>query len=203
MKLSSADLRYLSLPALVALVVILAGVGTVIVSQNFMADANADLERAKAERAAIQTKLLRATEEEREIRASLVNYQSMRERGIIGEEHRLDWVETVKDIKNQRGLYGLRYEIAAQRPLEYPGFKSPAGIEFLDSRMKLQADLLHEGDLFDLLADLRARFAPFVIVRSCTVERNAAARPDAYGPHVKADCELDLVTIRDTAEAAK
>ena len=203
MKITASDLRYLAVPGLVALIVILAGLGTVLVAQNFLADAHAQLDRAQAERAAIQTKLLHATEEEREIRASLGDYWRMRERGVIGAEQRLDWVEVVKQIKNQRGIHDIRYAIQPQRSLEYPGFKKTVGIEFLDSRMKLEADLLHEGDLLTILADLRQKLAPYVIVRSCSLQRSTQARADAYGPHIRAECDLDLVTIHDPAEATK
>jgi hypothetical protein len=203
MKLEQSDLRYLALPGLVALVVVLAGVATLYVAQRFLEDARTELEQARAERAAIQTKLRRATEEEREIRVSLVDYQRMRDRGILGDEHRLDWVEAVKTIRNERGISDLRYTIEPQRPLDYPGFKKVAGVDFLDSRMKIEGALLHEGDLFDILGDLRRRLAPYVIVRSCDLSRAAGARSDDYGPHLAADCMLDLVTVRDSAEGRK
>jgi hypothetical protein len=200
MKIDRADLDYLALPAGIALVVILAGIAAVITTQNFAFEAQADLERAKVERAAIQIKLMRATEEEREIRARMVDYKRLRERGVIGDERRLDWLDTVTNIKNERGIFDFRYTIEARRPLQYPGFKRVAGVDFLDSRMKLESELLHEGDLFTVLTDLRAKLAPYVIVRSCIVSRSAKARPDAYGPHVRAECIVDLVTIQDRGE---
>jgi len=203
MKIEQSDLRYLALPGLVALIVVLAGLATVYLAQRFLEDAHAELEQARTERAAIQNKLRRATEEEREIRASLVNYQRMRQHGIIGDEQRMDWVEAVKAIRTERGIRDLRYAIEPQQTLEYPGFKKVAGIDFLDSRMKIEADLLHEGDLFDIMADLRARLAPYVIVRACDLGRIAAASTDEYGPHVRAECMLDLVTVRDAAETKK
>jgi hypothetical protein len=203
MKIDQADLRVLALPALVALTVVLAGAATLYVTQNFLADAAAELDRAKSERGVIQTKLRQATDEEKEIRASLVDYQRMRQRGIIGEENRLDWVEALNNIRNERGIYDTRYSIEPQRPLDYPGFKKVPGIDFLDSRMKIDADLLHEEDLFNILADLRARLAPYVIGRECDLRRSTGARSDDYGPHLKVQCTLDLVTIRDSAETKK
>jgi hypothetical protein len=203
MKLTRAELNYLALPGLIALIVILAGIGTVLVTESFLQSATADLDRAKAERSAIQMKLIHATDEEREIRASLVDYQRMRQRGIIGAEHRLDWVDAVKNVKNELGIYDIRYAINAQGPLQYPGLKNPPGVQFLDSRMKIDSDLLHEGDLFNMLAAFRNRLAPYVIVRSCAMKRDPAARPDTYGPHVQAHCDLDLVTIQDSGEHDK
>jgi len=203
LKITRADLNYLAAPAAVALLVILAGIATVLTTQGFVDEAQADLDRAKTERAALQKKVIHATDEEREIRARMGDYQALRERGVIGQERRLDWLDAVKNVKNERGIFDMRYSIESQRPLEYPGYKQVPGVEFLESRMKLESDLLHEGDLFTMLADLRAKFAPYVIVRSCTLTPYPQARNDLYGPHVRAECLLDLVTIQDQGEAKR
>ena len=77
---------------------------------------------AAAQRAEVQTKLASANEEEREIEANLQQYQALAARGIIGEENRLDWIDTVTAIKNERRLFNIGYSIQPQKELDYPGF---------------------------------------------------------------------------------
>ena len=202
MKISRSDLNYLAVPAAVAVVVILTGVAALLITQSFVDDAQTSLEGAKAGRAAIQKKVIRATDEERDIRARMGDYQALRDRGVIGVERRLDWVDTVRNVRDERGIFDVRYAIEARRPLEYPGYKPTAGVEFQQSRMKLDLELLHEGDLFNVLADLRAKLAPYVIVRSCELSRSSQGQSNAY-PHIHAACVLDLVTIQDRGEVKR
>ena len=203
MKLDRAELRSLAGPAAIALLLIVAGIAAMLVTDRFTSDAREELARAKAARSDIQTRLLQATDEERQIRARLVDYQRLRQRGVIGGERRLDWVEVVKSVKEQRGIFDLRYVIDPRRPLEYPGIRRVAGVELLQSRLRLDAEFLHEDDLFAMLADLRERLAPYVLVRSCTLARNPGARSDGFGPHLHSQCVIDLVTIRDQPEGSR
>ena len=155
-ELNQANLRRLGGPAIVALALVGLGIGALAVTDGFAQKSRREFEAARAERVVVQTRLARATDDEREIRARLVDYQTLRTRGVLGDEHRLDWVEAIKTIKNERKLYDVRYSIDPRRPVDYAGFKPVPGVDLLMSRMKLDTALLHESDLFDLLADIRA-----------------------------------------------
>jgi hypothetical protein len=203
MKLDTADLRYLALPFAIAFTLILAGAAALILGESYRDQLGAELAGASAMRRGIQTRLLRATDEEREIRRGLQDYERLRGRGVIADEHRLDWVEALKAIKSRRGLADLRYSIEPRQPLDYPGIRQTPGVEFLHSALHVDADLLHEADLLALLGDLERELAPIVLPRSCTLTRSPRARPDGYGPHLRADCLIDLITIRDQAEGSR
>ena len=74
------------------------------------------------------------------------------------------------------------------------------GHEFMSSSMKLQMQLLHEDDLLGFIADLRSRVRALIVVRQCSVERIArgpAATERGVQPQLKADCELDWITLRE------
>lgn len=200
--LSRETLKRLALPAGAAVVFVAIGVAALVATGRYAERAAAEFASARADRVAIQTRLLRATDEEREIQARLVDYQNLRARGVLGEERRLDWVETIKQIKLDRRIYDVRYSIEPRRTLDLPGVRPEPGIDLLMSRVRLEASLLHEGDLFDLLDDLRSRLAPVVVVRSCSMGRTERSRVETgSGARLKADCVIDLVTIRDTKEA--
>lgn len=193
-------LRQLGVPAVIATVLVAAGIAGLAIADQFVKRAEVDLERTKAEKFNLRNRLARATDEEREIREKLVDYQRLREQGIVGDENRLDWIDTIKAIKSERKLYDLRYRIDARRPIDYPGWKAGGDVEFMMSRMRLEAMLAHEIDLVNLLGDLSTRLAPHVSIRSCRIDRLEQGKPiTAPGPKLRSDCVLDLITVRDRA----
>jgi hypothetical protein len=128
-----------------------------------------------------------------------VYYEQMRQRGVVGEQSRLDWIESIARIKNDRKLFEIRYNFDAQRPLDYPGLVATSAADFVVSRLKLDMLLLHEGDLMNFLADLQAGIKAHVSVRNCTVtriERGAASGATTLQPRLRAECQVDLVSVR-------
>ncbi|MEO7404729.1 MAG: hypothetical protein ABIU95_13755 [Burkholderiales bacterium] len=201
-RFDATTLRRLAAPAAIATVLIGLGVAALAATDRFADEARKAFEGARTERAGIQSRLSRATEDEREIRARLVDYQSLRDRGILGDERRLDWVEAIKSIKTERRLYDVKYSIEPRRPIDYPSFTQTPGVEVMMSRMRIETALLHEEDLLVLLADLKARMSPLVVVRSCGLTRvPGASVAGGAGPRLRGDCLVDLVTIRDSQEA--
>lgn len=200
-RISKDTLRRLGLPAAAALAMLAVGVAALVATSQYADRAASEYSAARAERAAIQTRLAQATDEEREIQRRLLDYQQLRQRGVLGDERRLDWVETIRRIKAERGLYEIRYSIEPRRALDYAGLKQEPGVELLVSRVRLEAALLHEGDLITLLDDIRTRMAPVVSVRSCALTRTERSRAtEGSGARLRADCAIDFVTIRDAKE---
>jgi len=198
MKLPPNAGKRLVVPAVAAILLAAVGAVAIGITQQMVNGARADQAKAAAERQTAQNRLARATDEEREIREKLVDYQKLRSRGLIGAEHRADWVERIAQIKAARKLYDLKYTIEPQRQVDYAGVAGPGEVEFLASQMKISLALLHEEDLFRFIDDLRAALSSLVVVRACSVTRlERAANARSVGPHLAADCTIDLVTIRD------
>jgi hypothetical protein len=185
-------------PGAIAAAFVAVGVVAVIMTHQLVQRARADQKSVAMEREAAQNKLARATDEEREIREKLVDYRKLRERGLIGEEHRIDWVERIAEIKAARRLFDVKYSIEPQRQAEYPGLAGGGDVQFMVSPMKVEMTLLHEEDLLRFIADLRAAVSSHVLVKSCTVQRlERPASERTVAPRLRADCMIDLVTIRD------
>ena len=183
---------------MVAAALVAVGAAAVLMTHQVLEGARRDQTAAATERESAQNKLARATDEEREIREKLVDYRKLRERGLIGEEQRLDWVERIGQIKAARRLFDVRYSIEPQRPADYPGIAGAGDVEFLVSPMKLDMTLLHEEDLLRFIADLRTGMRSHVVVRSCTVQRlDNASTERGIAPRLRGECTIDLVTIRD------
>lgn len=151
--------------------------------------------QAQAERDDFAKKLQRARSEEADIRLQSAAYTTMKQRGIVGDEQRLTWAELLDDIRSQRRLVEMHYEIAPQQKLSGESGR----FAFFASPMKLQLGLLHEEDLTRFISDLRQRASALIQVRSCTVKRAANASDRGTPVNLQADCEIDWVTLREAA----
>ena len=197
MNIKGADLRELRLAITAAAALVLSGIGCVVVSDHYLTEARTNLEAAKQQRAEAQKRVDRVAEEEREIRQNLVYYNRMLDHGMGSEESRLDFIESIKRIKDQRQLFEIRYNIEPQKPLQYPGIRPAGTLDFYASRMTLEMQLLHEEDLLGFLVDLESLRKGYVSVRSCSLARESApAGPLAVAPRLQSECQVDLVALR-------
>lgn len=199
MNTKGEDLKRLRAPIALAVVLTAVGVAALVASQSYLDSANRERDASRASRVAAQERVLRVSEEEREIRQNLITYEQMREHGMIGEQNRIDWIESIARIKNSRKLFEIKYRIEAQRPLDFPGVVVTGNADLVVSRMKLEMLLLHEDDLLNFLADLQAANKAFVSVRQCAVTRlepGSTQTAGALRPRLQAECLLDLVSVR-------
>jgi hypothetical protein len=199
MNIARDDFRRLRMPLAAAIVLLALGAACLISSGYFLDAAKAAQGATRQSRVAAQERVSRVSEEERGIRDDLVYFEQMRQRGVVGEQSRLDWIESIAKIKNERKLFEIRYNFEAQRPLDYPGLVATGAAEFVVSRLKLDMLLLHEGDLLNFLTDLQASIKAYVSVRNCTVsriQRGTAPSATSLQPRLRAECQVDLVSVR-------
>lgn len=198
MKLGRRDIKKMGLPIAACLALMLAGTACYFYADSYLQETRQLGTAAAAQRAEVQTRLASANEEEREIKASLQQYQALAARGIVGEEKRLDWVDTVTAIKNERRLFSIGYSIEPQKELDYPGFSPGGSVKFMVSRVKITMQLLHEEDLLNFIDDLAKRGKPYLSVRSCNVAREGLGGGTTLAPRLQANCVFDLITISHT-----
>lgn len=199
MTLTRDELKRLIAPLAIALVAFSAGAALVWSAGQTLTAAQRTLAAASAERKASTERLARIAEEEREVRQKLDVYQRLKQLSIIGEENRLEWADSIARIRRERELLDLRYVIERQKLLvSVPG--KPANVDFYASTMRVDLALLHEGDLMRFLADLRAAGNAYYAVRRCDMMRTGQAPSGStMAPRLSANCEIELVTIRDRA----
>jgi hypothetical protein len=198
MNIRRDDFKRLRVHAGIAVALLALGAGAIVASDSHLRRSVDARETAKAQRATAQERVSKVSEEEREIRESLIFYQRMQRQGMIGQENRLDWIDAIARIKSQRKLFEIKYSIEPQKPLDYPGIVPAKSADFVVSRMKLDMLLLHEEDLLNFLSDLRATGRFHVSVRRCSVsriERGAVAPGQALQPRLRSECHIDLITV--------
>jgi hypothetical protein len=198
-RFTQEELKRLAGPLLLALVLLGAGWALVQTSGTSLAAATRALAGAQAERREATERLARIAEEEREVKQKLDVYQRLRSLNILGEERRLEWADAITRIRTQRELLDLRYRVERQQLL-YSAAGKPANIDFFASTMKVDLALLHEEDLLRFLADLRESGNAYYSVRRCAIQRTGQAATGAgLTPRLRAECDIDLITIMDRA----
>lgn len=201
---SKDDFRRIRLSLAAAVVMLAAGGALVYASMQLNQAEKKSRTAAQAKRLDSQGRLARARDEELEIKKKIARYNELSARGIFGEERRLDWVERIRAIKNERKLFDIQYEITPQQTIDaatLPG--ASASYEFLSSTMQMRMKLLHEEDLLNFIGDLRTTAQAFIRVRRCDVERLPKATGEVRGlpPQLSADCTIEWITVRERKSA--
>ena len=202
MKFGTRELKRLRLPLAAFVALAAAGAGCYFAVDAHLRETKAQAAATSAQRAEVQTRLSSANEEEREIKANLQQYQALLDRGVVGDEKRLDWVDVLTAIKTERRLFNINYSIEPQKDLDYPGIVPAGNVKFVFSRVKIEIQLLHEEDLLNFIDDLQKRSRSYLSVRSCGIQRTDRAGGGAVlVPRLQADCIFDLITIRHNKPA--
>ncbi|MBO3704971.1 MAG: hypothetical protein J5X21_00985 [Candidatus Accumulibacter sp.] len=196
MKFGAEDWPKVQVSALAALLMVAVGAATLYAANRFRDAAEQARTLALAQRSEADGKLRRVREEESEIKNKSLLFNSLHERGMIGDEPRLEWIELLKDIRDRHRLLDLRYELSPQRPLDSG---EVGDFAFYLSSMKLELKLLHEEDLSRFLADLRQQAKALIRINRCHVERLPAGAEERAGgrANLLAECDLDWLTARE------
>jgi hypothetical protein len=128
----------------------------------------------------------------------LPKYNDLLASGFIGEERRIEWIETLRQIHAQHKLFSIDYSIGLQEKYT-PSFLPNLGSFVLHrSVMNVKLDMLHEGDILALIDGLHEQTTPF-IVRDCEISRPVGALVNAkdIAANMQANCEIDWLTLRD------
>ncbi len=200
MRLTRDEARQLATPVALALALTLAGAGLVWSAGEALRGAQHSFAAAQADRRQNTERLARIAEEEREVKEKIDLYQRLKQLHILGEERRLEWADAIARIRKERELLDLRYTVERQRLLTSVPAK-PGNVDFYASTMKVDLALLHEEDLLRFLADLRESGNAYYAVKKCALMRTGQAISGAsMTPRLRADCEIDLITLVDPAK---
>ncbi|HMU65743.1 MAG TPA: hypothetical protein PKE57_01280 [Cellvibrionaceae bacterium] len=136
-------------------------------------------------------------------------YAAFISRGHIGAAQRLQWVEALSWGVNHLAVPQVRFTLEPTLPATLD--KHPAGqVEGLSlTPMRLDFTLLHEGDFYRLLQDLRSRALGLFSVPSCTLRRKdagsiesseARAQNPGEASRIVGECELLWYNLQPIAD---
>lgn len=188
-----SDFARIQTAALTLAATIIVAVLALALSHSYKRDAQEVEARALRARNDAHTRMVYAETEKDEIRRFQPAFLALQGKGLAGEERRLDWVESIRQIQEQRHLLPLTYQIDPQQPYQLEQPLLTGDYQLRGSRMKLHMDLLHEMDLFNFLADLRQR--GYFAVQDCKLRRTATAAAGPQTPLLSSDCTLNWLTL--------
>ena len=113
--------------------------------------------------------------------------------GLVGEERRLSWIESLETTNEVLKLPTLTYNLRPQEEFIRPGLAVKNNVELSSSPMDLSMALLHEEDLLAVLEGLRLSIKNLFTVERCSLTRNG---PVSQSLNTKIDNLSSQCTIR-------
>lgn len=197
MNFGKRDLTHIRGALFVFLLVLMTGASALWNADRHLSQLDRDKKLAENRLNEVVAKLTQVTTERENITRFSPQYQDLLARGIVGEERRLDWVESIERIREQQQIFSMRYVISPQKNFASAPNLTAQNFELKASDMALELNLLHEGKLFGFLDDLRREAVGFYLVDHCKVERVAPTVEMRYAPQLKAECVLNWLTLQE------
>lgn len=199
MKWTAADWHFLRTPVLTLLATLLLGSALVYFTyQQFNLYRGVHKQQQDDLRKA-SSRLHESGDERDRILRYRADFLDLQQRGFIGEEQRINWVDALRAANLQLKMFGVSYQIEAQQAYQSPVAMDAGPYHLRQSVMKINMGLLHEEDLPRFMAALAEMKAGVFAVKECNIQRSGAARNDIAGmqPHLNADCSLVWLTISE------
>ncbi len=132
----------------------------------------------------------------------LQRYVDYQRQGIIGDEQRLNWIESLLETTRRLKLPSTRYRIQEQKPFSTDYLLVENGnFDILTSEMTIAMESLHEADLFTVLDALARKTTGLVYVRNCEMRRlDATLKYDPRIPNITSECNLSWFTVKHRDE---
>jgi hypothetical protein len=192
------DIDALRVP-LIALLATLVVAATLIFVSAALRDSAAELlTRRDNELRQARLKIQNAGEEKEMISRYLSGYQQLARVGFVGDEQRINWLDSLRSANEEARIFGVEYDISAQRPYIYAAEFNIGQLLLQESLMRLRFRLLHEEDLPRFFDALGRRSGGFYTIDECLIRRINAGDIEK-GPqldaNLSAECDLRWLTV--------
>lgn len=197
--------RALRTSGILAALALLLLVGTVYAGSVWLEEKERDYRRARSELSRAANEYRSASDDKAVYEEYAVRFRDLEQRGMIGEEHRLSWIETLQTINQDLKLPVLRYEISPQRTAELDGAGIDTGrFSLRRSDMTVNFGALHEGDVLRLLDTLAGAGDGLMETESCSMKHSRSDGTivhDAGSANLETSCRLHWYTLRIEQES--
>ena len=133
-------------------------------------------------------------------------YIHLQKSGIVGDENRLNWVDTIEKITAENKIPYLKYKINKRQLVDSNELKQNyPQVALFKSIMTLQMQLLHEGDLYTIINSLDKKALGLFDIKSCSITRNTTQTESLLesvtDKNFSAKCELNWYTLQKSIAA--
>ena len=198
MKFSTKDIPHIRGLLVMTILTLILGAIAVYVSDDMLNEAQQSKTTADQEWSDAVRKLERTKNEQEDLQGYYHQYQNLVEQNIIGEEKRLDWIESIEEIRNRLNIFSVRYKLDPQETLDMVGTDLPgSSFDLRRSNMTLGLSLLHEGQLLNFIEALSEEAKGMYLLDSCVLTRNDLVRKLKFTPNLEAECTLGWITLNE------
>ncbi|HEV7394129.1 MAG TPA: hypothetical protein VGO08_20995 [Burkholderiales bacterium] len=200
------DIEALRIPLIALVVTLILTAGVVYFSANALDNMRRGLTQHESQLREARLRIQNAGEEKEMIARYLGSYQQLARAGFVGEEQRINWLDSLRIANEEAGIFGVEYDISAQRPYAYASEFNAGQLLLQESLMRLRFTLLHEEDLPRFFNALGHGSGGFFTIDHCVVRRlkfGDAEKSLQVEPHLAAECELRWLTVKPGATAEK
>lgn len=201
MKLDKQDWRKLQTPLVILGVVVIGIVLLFALADSYTSSQSLALQTQQNQLNAARQRYQSSGAEKEMITEYLPQYQALINKGFVGEEKRIEWVEALRSQHKALKLFDIKYSISQQSDYK-PIFAPNLGRFVLHrSTMKFDLDMLHEGDILQLTESLSTNEAAPFMLRDCEITRlnSGSALSNQLIANLHAQCEMDWLTLREPA----
>ena len=198
MKLNSQDWQELKAPLLILFAGLVSLASLIGFANYYNQQQQKALENQKNQLNTARQHYLASGSEKDIITEYLPKYQKLIDKGFVGEEHRIEWVDELRSQHQQHKLFGIKYNISQQEEYKPTFALNLGGFALHRSVMKLELDMLHEGDILKLIESMAVIDAAPFMLRDCEIVRlNNSTVFNQLIPNLHALCDLDWLTIHE------
>ncbi len=181
--------------SLVALALSIALAVTLIsLSENYLAQSLKEREAAQKQLTDARTQVLAAQSDQANMSAYALEYNALLAQKVIGNEHRLDWLEGLEKLRQQGSVLDFKYTISPQQAYTPNPPLDAGNFQLSRSGMTLQIDLLHEVQLLHFFSNLHDQINGWFMLDGCSISRTAAVGELAP---LKAECTGAWFTMKN------
>ena len=192
------DWRYVSRRTVVPVASALVAVAVLVVAININTARHAMYDELGVNQSAVQQDYNDLVLRRRLVDRYHARYQQFHELGFVGQESRLDWIETLRHATDDLTLPRLSYAIAPQLDVVAPVQSILAGddIAINVSKLDLEMALVHELDLVRFIDELQQEAPGLIRIPHCgLVWQNEADEPLRATTNIQASCVVEIFSV--------
>lgn len=129
-------------------------------------------------------------------------YKRLQQKSLVGDENRLAWLNRIDFIVQRYGLPEVKYHIGPQQRINNPALAAYyPQIGLYRSKMKLEMNLLHEGDLISFMDQLQKTSSGVFDAYSCQLKKRFIDFNEVIksrqSKNIEARCQLGWISIKE------
>lgn len=127
-------------------------------------------------------------------------YKQLENNSVVGSEDRLDWADLIESVTQRQGIPYVKYRIDKQEKINDTALtRKYPGINVFRSKLTLEMQLLHEGDMYSLINALADKAKGLFDVSECNFTRinvnQSSILDQPTDKNFNASCTLNWYTM--------